>query len=152
MTSVSQAAVPRVRRSTAATAASTVAVQWAGALVYLRSVRRGASAAGASWRPDAARIRALAVVGRTLACFGPGENARQMRPHSDFLRALAHTESGPGPGLPFTSIYSKHHETTVVRAETDDGIVGWGEAQSPVSPRTTRTIVEELVRPRARLV
>lgn len=47
----------------------------------------------------------------------------------------------------FTSIYSKHHETTVVRVETDEGIVGWGEAQSPVSPRTTKTIVEELVKP-----
>ncbi len=47
----------------------------------------------------------------------------------------------------FTSIYSNHHETTVIRVETDDGIVGWGEAQSPVSPNTTKTIVEELVHP-----
>lgn len=47
----------------------------------------------------------------------------------------------------FTSIYSKHHETTVIKVETDTGIVGWGEAQSPVSPKTTATIVEDLVRP-----
>jgi len=47
----------------------------------------------------------------------------------------------------FTSIYSKHHETTVIKIETDTGIVGWGEAQSPVSPRTTQTIIEDLVRP-----
>lgn len=47
----------------------------------------------------------------------------------------------------FTSIYSHHHETTVVRLETDTGIVGWGEAQSPVAPRVTRTIFEELIRP-----
>ena len=47
----------------------------------------------------------------------------------------------------FTSIYSKHHETTVIKIETDTGIVGGGEAQSPVSPRTTQTIVEDLVRP-----
>ncbi len=47
----------------------------------------------------------------------------------------------------FTSIYSKHHETTVIKIETDTGIVGWGEAQSPVSPRTTQMIVEDLVRP-----
>ncbi len=47
----------------------------------------------------------------------------------------------------FTSIYSKHHETTVIKIETDTGVVGWGEAQSPVSPRTTRMIVEDLVRP-----
>jgi L-alanine-DL-glutamate epimerase-like enolase superfamily enzyme len=47
----------------------------------------------------------------------------------------------------FTSIYSKHHETTVIKIETDTGIVGWGEAQSPVSPRTTQVILEDLVRP-----
>jgi L-alanine-DL-glutamate epimerase-like enolase superfamily enzyme len=47
----------------------------------------------------------------------------------------------------FTSIYSHHHETTLVRLETDTGVVGWGEAQSPVAPRVTRTVVEELIRP-----
>jgi L-alanine-DL-glutamate epimerase-like enolase superfamily enzyme len=47
----------------------------------------------------------------------------------------------------FTSIYSKYHETTVIKIETDTGIVGWGEAQSPVAPRTTQAIVEDLVRP-----
>lgn len=45
------------------------------------------------------------------------------------------------------TIYSPYHETTVIRIETDNGIVGWGEAQSPVSPNTTATIVRELVRP-----
>ena len=45
------------------------------------------------------------------------------------------------------SIYSRHHETTVVRITTSDGIVGYGEAQSPVSPRTSKTIVEDLCRP-----
>ncbi len=47
----------------------------------------------------------------------------------------------------FTSVYSPHHETTVIRVRTDNGITGYGEAQSPVSPRTTKTIVEDLVRP-----
>ena len=46
-----------------------------------------------------------------------------------------------------TSIYSKFHETTVVRVETSEGIVGWGEAQSPVSPNTTATIINDLVYP-----
>ena len=45
------------------------------------------------------------------------------------------------------SIYSRHHETTVVQITTSDGIVGYGEAQSPVSPRTSKTIVEDLCRP-----
>ena len=45
------------------------------------------------------------------------------------------------------SIYSRHHETTIVRITTSDGIVGYGEGQSPVSPRTSKTIVEDLCRP-----
>lgn len=47
----------------------------------------------------------------------------------------------------FTSIYSHHHETTIVRVETDNGLVGWGEAQSPVSPNTTAVIIRDLVLP-----
>lgn len=47
----------------------------------------------------------------------------------------------------WTSIYSSRHETCLVRIETDSGIVGWGEGQAPVSPRTTATAVEELCRP-----
>lgn len=45
------------------------------------------------------------------------------------------------------SIYSRHHETMVVRITTSDGIVGYGEGQSPVSPCTSKTIVEDLCRP-----
>lgn len=45
------------------------------------------------------------------------------------------------------SIYSRRHETMVVRIATDQGITGYGEGQSPVSPRTSRTIVEDLCRP-----
>lgn len=47
----------------------------------------------------------------------------------------------------FTSIYSRHHETTIVRVRTDNGLTGYGEAQSPVSPRTTWTIISDLVKP-----
>ena len=44
----------------------------------------------------------------------------------------------------WTSIYPKHMETTLVRIETDTGIVGWGEAFSPVARRTTATIIEDI--------
>ena len=44
-------------------------------------------------------------------------------------------------------IYARHHETMVVRITTSEGIVGYGEGQSPVSPRTSKTIVEDLCRP-----
>ncbi len=47
----------------------------------------------------------------------------------------------------WTSIYSRNHETCLVRLETDDGIVGWGEGQAPVSPRATATLVEDLCTP-----
>ena len=47
----------------------------------------------------------------------------------------------------WTSIYSDRHETCLVRLETDDGLVGWGEGQAPVSPRTVKSIVEDLCRP-----
>jgi D-galactarolactone cycloisomerase len=46
----------------------------------------------------------------------------------------------------WTSIYPKHVETTLVRIETDTGIVGWGEAFAPVARETTRTIVEDICR------
>ena len=51
------------------------------------------------------------------------------------------------PSEGWRSIYSRHHETMVVRITTSEGIVGYGEGQSPVSPRTSKTIVEDLCRP-----
>ena len=61
--------------------------------------------------------------GTALASFGLGENARQMRRHSGFLRALAHAEGGQGPGVPFTSIYSTH-DNLVAPQETS--LLPWG--------------------------
>ncbi len=42
---------------------------------------------------------------------------------------------------------SNMHETLVVRVTTDNGLAGYGEGQTPISPDTTRTIVEDLCRP-----
>lgn len=42
---------------------------------------------------------------------------------------------------------SNMHETLVVRITTDDGLSGYGEGQSPVSPETPKTIVENLCQP-----
>ena len=58
-----------------------------------------------------------------------------------------HTDSYYLPSEGWRSIYSRYHETMVVRITTSDGIVGYGEGQSPVSPRTSKTIVEDLCRP-----
>lgn len=51
------------------------------------------------------------------------------------------------PDQGWRCIYARHHETMVVRITTSDGSVGYGEGQSPVSPRTSKTIVEDLCRP-----
>ena len=45
------------------------------------------------------------------------------------------------------SIYGTRHQTVIVRIETDAGIVGYGEGQSPISPETTKSIVETALRP-----
>ena len=57
------------------------------------------------------------------------------------------TENYYLPAEGWRCIYSRYHETMVVRITTSDGIVGYGEGQSPVSPRTSKTAVEDLCRP-----
>ncbi len=45
------------------------------------------------------------------------------------------------------SIYGTRHQTVIARIETDAGIVGYGEGQSPISPETTKSIVDTALRP-----
>src|SRR5689334_17731782 len=47
----------------------------------------------------------------------------------------------------FPTVYSKDFRTTVVRVETDDGLLGWGEAQSPVAPEVSATLINCLLAP-----
>jgi D-galactarolactone cycloisomerase len=49
----------------------------------------------------------------------------------------------------YPTVYSDELETMLVRIETSDGIVGWGEAQAPVAPEVSRTIVDVLLGPLA---
>ena len=51
------------------------------------------------------------------------------------------------PGNSRQSIYSRFHETCVVRMETDTGVVGWGEAQSPVGALATQALIQTLCAP-----
>lgn len=60
--------------------------------------------------------------GTALAWFGLGENARQMRPRSEFLRTLAQAEGERGPGVPFTSIYSTHDDLV---APQEGSVLPW---------------------------
>lgn len=48
---------------------------------------------------------------------------------------------------PYRELYSKRTEATLVRIETEDGLVGWGEAQSPIAPEVTKTIIEKVLAP-----
>ncbi|HUL96388.1 MAG TPA: alpha/beta fold hydrolase [Usitatibacter sp.] len=59
------------------------------------------------------RVRRLVTIasphnGTVHARMGSGENARQMRRGSAFLRDLAEREGAQGPGCPVTSIYTPH--------------------------------------------
>lgn len=67
----------------------------------------------------------------------PLEGNRQVEVYGDYTIAAE----------AWTSIYSRNHETCLVRLETDDGLVGWGEGQAPVASRATAVIVEELCAP-----
>ena len=49
----------------------------------------------------------------------------------------------------YSTVYSDHLETLLVRIETSDGIVGWGEAQAPVAPEIPCAIIDVLVGPLA---
>lgn len=51
------------------------------------------------------------------------------------------------PGHTGRSIYPRAHETCLVRVEADNGLVGWGEAQSPVGARATQAIVADVCAP-----
>jgi D-galactarolactone cycloisomerase len=49
----------------------------------------------------------------------------------------------------YPTVYSDDLETMLVRVESSDGVVGWGEAQAPVGPEIPRTIIEVLLGPLA---
>ena len=44
-------------------------------------------------------------------------------------------------------LYSRQTETTLVKVETDEGIVGFGEGQAPVGPEVTATVIDRVLRP-----
>ena len=46
---------------------------------------------------------------------------------------------------PWRSLYSPGYETLLVKIETDEGLVGWGEALAPVAPVVAAAIVDNLL-------
>jgi D-galactarolactone cycloisomerase len=56
------------------------------------------------------------------------------------------------PGEYFTrgvwrSLYSADFETCLVRIETDDGLIGWGESLAPVGPQIPAAVIQHLLAP-----
>jgi D-galactarolactone cycloisomerase len=47
----------------------------------------------------------------------------------------------------YPTIYSAFLEASLIRVETEDGVVGWGEAQAPVAPEIVKSIVDHLLGP-----
>jgi D-galactarolactone cycloisomerase len=47
----------------------------------------------------------------------------------------------------YQTLYSTRIETALVKVETDAGITGWGEAQSPLAPEVVCTIIRTLLAP-----
>lgn len=46
-----------------------------------------------------------------------------------------------------TFVYADAIQTVLVRVETGDGVVGWGEAKAPVGPAATACIIDDLLAP-----
>lgn len=47
----------------------------------------------------------------------------------------------------YQTLYSTKIETALIKIETDAGLIGWGEAQSPVAPEVVCTIVKTILAP-----
>jgi len=63
-----------------------------------------------------------------------------------------HGSAGPSGGKYFIQpgwrgLYSARTETTLVKIETEGGISGFGEGQSPVGPEVTAAVIEHLLAP-----
>jgi galactonate dehydratase len=73
-------------------------------------------------------------------------------PHGDFFGgkgtaagAFLDSDVIVQPG--WRGIFSTRIQTTLVRIETEDGIVGYGEAHSPIAPKVTAEILVSILRP-----
>jgi galactonate dehydratase len=73
------------------------------------------------------------------------------------LQAATGTAGSPTPLAPgdsdyrwsetVTALYSVNFETALVKLTTDDGRIGWGEAQAPLAPEVACAIIDHLLKP-----
>lgn len=68
--------------------------------------------------------------------FGAQTAKPRLLPNSDYYQEAEWRE-----------FYSQRTEALLVRVETDEGLWGWGESQSPLVPEAARTIIDRLLAP-----
>lgn len=74
-------------------------------------------------------------VGTRYELAGQSDATTQL-PGSDYIRFP-----------PYNQLYSQLSESMIVRIETDEGVVGWGEAQAPIGPEVAQAIVSKVIGP-----
>jgi len=93
--------------------------------------------------------------GSALAVLGSGENGRQMRPGSDFLRRLGEAEAARAPGVPLLSVFTAHdnlvapQESSRLAWARNERIAGVGHLDMLGDARVHRAVAEEIARLRA---
>lgn len=82
------------------------------------------------------KITAFAVKSPTAYAMSGAVRPDEVLPGSDYRRFAPHRQ-----------LYSNRSEAALVRVDTDEGVVGWGEAQAPIGPEVVLTIVERVLGP-----
>ncbi len=108
----------------------------------------------------AARVAGIVTLGSphhgsALAALGAGENGRQMRPGSEFLRGLEAAERAAGAPCPALSVYTVHDNLVAPQDSSrldwarNVAIAGVGHLAMLLDARVHRTVLEEVERLRA---
>ncbi|WP_404383038.1 mandelate racemase/muconate lactonizing enzyme family protein [Knoellia locipacati] len=82
------------------------------------------------------KVSAYAVKSRTAYAMSGAVRPGEQLPGTDYRRFAPHRQ-----------LYSDRSEAALVRVETDEGLVGWGEAQAPIGPEVVLTAVEKVLGP-----
>lgn len=82
------------------------------------------------------KVTAYAVKSENAYAMSGAVRPGERLPGTDYRRFAPHRQ-----------LYSDRSEAALVRVETDEGLVGWGEAQAPIGPEVVLTIVEKVLAP-----
>lgn len=82
------------------------------------------------------KITAYAVKSENAYAMSGAVRPGERLPGSDYRRFAPHRQ-----------LYSDRSEAALVRVDTDEGLVGWGEAQAPIGPEVVLAVVEKVLGP-----